>query len=244
MYSSTNFTLRGGNAAFANRQQLLFDQLSIAESQCNKHDKFETDEARMNEREKRPASNDDQRKQKRETKKFRGKESIFKRPEAPAPRTNFKNIPDYHTNPHKWVKYSLDDVSNEDMTERSNMQAAMSFLRELKARNRREEVNEYEEEMEVEPCKSNARDSTATRFKSKKCTSLPIVFRKPQMKETAAITELDEKPIFRSSKIILPEYVIGQKPKSIRKQNRPLIKVNRLKELRLDHLQEPDEEDD
>lgn len=243
MYTSTNFTLRGGDAAFANRQQLLFDQLSIAESQCNKHDKFETDEARMDEREKRPASNDDQKKQKRETKRFRGKESIFKRPEVPAPRTNFKNIPDHHKNPHKWIKYSLDDVSSEDMTERSNMQAAMSFLRELETRNRREEVNQCEKEMEVEPSKSNARDSTEMRFKLKKCTSsLPIIYRKPQMKETAVITELDEKPIFRSSKIILPEYVIGQKPKSIQKQNRPLIKVDRLK-LRLDHLQEEEEDD-
>lgn len=249
MYTSTNFTLRGGDAAFANRQQLLFDQLLIAESECNKHDKSETDEPRMNEPEKRPASSDDQWRQKREVKRFRGKESIFKRPEAPAPRTNFRSIPDYHRNPHKWVKYSLDDVSSEDMTEHSNMQAAMSFLRELKERSRKEEVNECEEEMEVEPSESNAQDSMEMQFKSKKCTSSEqITFKKPQMKETvddiAAIAEPDEKPIFRNSKIILPEYVIGQKPKRTHKQNRPLVKVDRSKELRLDHLQEPDEEKD
>ncbi|KYM92677.1 Protein TSSC4 [Atta colombica] len=240
MHTSNNFTLRGGDAAFANRQQALFDQLLIAESNCNKHDKPETDNMEMVEQRKRPASSDDRR-QKRETKRFSGKESIFKRPEGPAPRTNFRNIPDYHRNPHKWVKYSLDDVSNEDMTEHSNTQAAMSFLRELKARRKKEEIGECEEEMNAETCESN---STETQFK-KRSSSSQITFKKPRMRETMEdIVEPDDKPIFRSSKIILPEYVIGQKPKRTCKQNRPVIKVDRSKELRLDHLQEPDKEED
>lgn len=234
MHTSTNFTLRGGDAAFANRQRLLFDQLSIAESQCNKHDNSETVDAEVDERRKRSAPSDDRR-QKRETKRFRGKESIFKRPEGLPPRTNFRNIPDYHRNPHKWVKYTLDDVSNEDLTERSNTQAAMSFLRELKARKKKDEV---EEEMDVEPCESN---STETRFKYKKCASSQIAFKKPR---TEDIAELDDKPVFRSSKIILPEYVIGEKPKKKCKQNRSVVKIDRSKELKLDHLQEPDEEED
>ncbi|XP_011691748.1 PREDICTED: uncharacterized protein LOC105452391 isoform X2 [Wasmannia auropunctata] len=256
MHTSTNFTLRGGDAAFANRQQLLFDQLSIAESKCNKHDRPEADDVEMQEESprgsgKRPAASDDRR-QKRETKKFRGRESIFKRPEGPAPRANLRNIPDHHRNPHKWVKYTLDDVSSEDMTDRSNMQAAMSFLRELKARRKREEEEEEEEEvdegMDVEPCVSNAAGPTETRFKSKKRASSQIAFRKPRTEETAegvaAIVEPDDRPIFRSSKIILPEYVIGQKPKRTCKQNRPVVKVDRSKELRLDHLQEPDDDDE
>lgn len=240
MHTSSNFVLRGGDAAFANRQRLLFDQLSVAESKCNKHDKSEAEtEKRI---EKRPISNDDWR-QKKETKRFRGKESIFKRPEGPAPRANIRNIPDYHRNPHKWVQYTLDDVSTEDMTERSNTQAAMSFLRELKAR-RKEEVGEYEEEMDIDPCESSAQDPTETRFKSKKLSS-QIKFRKPRMKETADdIAELNEKSIFKSSKIILPEYVIGQRPKRTPKQNQPVVKVDRSKEFKLDHLQEPDEEED
>jgi len=192
---------------------------------------------------KRSASSDDQR-QKRETKRFRGKESIFKRPEGPAPRANFRNIPDYHRNPHKWVKYSLDDVSSEDMTEHSNTQAAMSFLKELKARREKEKVDEYGEEMDIEPCESSAQDSTEIRFKKR---TSQITFRKPKAIETAdnaAIAEPDEKPIFRSSKIILPEYVIGEKPKKTRKRNQLVVKVDRSKELRLDHLQEPDEEEE
>lgn len=240
---TSNFTLRGGDAAFANRQRLLFDQLSIAENNCNKRVISEVDDTEMGECDRSLTSRDDH-KQKRETKKFRGKESIFKRPEGPAPRANFRNIPDYHRNPHKWVRYSLDDVSSEDMTERSNMQAAMSFLKELKERREKEEVDQYEEKMDIEP-ESELQDSVE--FKSKKRTSTSQVrFRKPQTKDTAEDSKnvIDSKLVFKSSKIILPEYVVGQRPKKISKQDRPVVKVDRSKELRLDHLQEPDEEED
>lgn len=250
MHTSTNFVLRGGDAAFANRQKLLFDQLSIAENKCIKHDRSETDDVKMEVDEyDRSSSSRDDRKRKRETKKFRGKESIFKRPEGPAPRATFRNIPDYHRNPHKWVKYTLDDVSNEDMTDRSNTQAAMSFLRELKARRKKEEVNQCEETMNVEPCRSNLENSIEMQFKSKKRTlKSEIMFRKPQNEITEnsepIVIKSDDRPVFRSSKIVLPEYVVGQKPKKINKQKLPIIKVDRSKELKLDHLQEPDEEED
>lgn len=244
---TSNFVLRGGDAAFANRQKLLFDQLSIAENECTTYERSETDDIKMEMDECNKSSTVRDRKRKRETKKFRGKESIFKRPEGPAPRATFRNIPDYHRNPHKWVKYSLDDVSTEDMTDRSNTQAAMSFLRELKARRKKEEVNQYEENMDVEPCKSNLQDSEEMRFKSKKCTlKSQIMFKKPQskaIKNAETVIESDDRPVFRSSKIILPEYVVGQKPKKIKRQNRPASKVDRSKELKLDHLQEPDEEE-
>nr|CAD7262765.1 unnamed protein product [Timema shepardi] len=39
-------------------------------------------------------------------KQFRGKESIFKRPEALPPRFKNKDVPDYHKHPHKWVRHS------------------------------------------------------------------------------------------------------------------------------------------
>lgn len=239
MHTSANFTLRGGDAAFANRQRLLFDQLSIAESSCNKRPISEVDDTEMDECERSLTSRDD-RKQKREMRKFRGKESIFKRPEGPAPRANFRNIPDHHKNPHKWVKYSLDDVSSEDMTERSNMQAAMSFLKELKARREKEEVDQCEEKMDIE-LESDSQDSVE--FKSKKCTS-QIRFKKPQTKGATENSETDSKLVFKSSKIILPEYVVGQRNPKKPKQNRPVVKVDRSKELRLDHLQEPDEEEE
>ncbi|XP_032675222.1 protein TSSC4 [Odontomachus brunneus] len=252
MHTSADFVLRGGDAAFANRQKLLFDQLSIAESKCNKHDRCETDvndtETHMDlDKCGKGSSSKDNLKRRRETRKFCGKESMFKRPEGRAPRATFRGVPDYHRNPHKWIKYSLADVSNEDMTEQSNTQAAMSFLRELKARRRREEADEPDE-MDIEPCDLDAQDCNETMFKHKKRTSTSqVVFRKPQTKQTEdspeVVNESTEKPMFRSSKIILPEYVIGQRQKKIR-PNRLVIKGNRTKELRLDHLEEPDEEGD
>lgn len=251
MHTSTDFVLRGGDAAFVNRQKLLFDQLSIAENKCNKRDRYEVDRndiemhAEVEKCNKSSISKEDL-KRRRKTRKLCGKESIFKRPEGRAPRASFRGVPDYHKNPHKWIKYSLADVSNEDMTERSNTQAAMSFLRELKARRKKEVVDEQDEKMDDEPCSSNASDCKETTFKHKKrMLTSQIVFRRPQTKETedSQVTELNEKPFFRSSKIILPEYVIGQKPK-ISKQTRPVVKGNRSKELRLDHLQQPDEEEE
>lgn len=254
MHTSTDFVLRGGDAAFANRQKLLFDQLSIAENKCIKQDRCKVDDndiemdIDVDRHSKSPTSQVDL-KRRRETRKFCGKESMFKRPEGRAPRASYRSIPDYHRNPHKWTKYSLAEVSNEDMSEHSNTQAALSFLKELKARRKKYEANESNE-IGIESCNSNAEDCKETTFKHKKRKSSKsqIVFRKPQTKETEdsqrIVTKLDEKPFFKNSKIILPEYVIGQRPKKIPKQTQAMVKGNRLKELRLDHLQESDEEED
>ncbi|XP_014485378.1 PREDICTED: protein TSSC4 [Dinoponera quadriceps] len=251
MHTSTNFVLRGGDAAFANRQKLLFDQLSIAENRCNKHDRCEINDNEMRvdvDSCNRDTTSREHVKRRRETRRFSGKESLFKRPEGLAPRTKgFRSVPDHHRNPHKWIKYSLADVSNEDMTEKSNTQAAMSFLKELKAR-RKTEADESDEKMDIESCNLNAQDCKEAIFKHRKRASTSqIVFRKPQTKETEnskiVVTGSDDKPMFRNSKIILPEYVIGQKPKKIPRRNKPVVKSDRVKELRLDHLEEPDEEE-
>jgi len=246
MHTSTDFVLRGGCGAFADRQKLLFDQLLIAESKCNKRDSSDMDDTEMetNEHEKNLVCIDNP-KQKRETKRFRGKKSIFNRPQGPAPRAKCKIIPDYHKNPHKWVKYSLDDVSNEDMTDQSNTQAAMSFLRELKERKKKEGANQYQK-MDVDSYKEQ--QQIQSKYKQHTSTS-QMIFKKPQITETtensgAVIVESDDKPIFKSSKIILPEYQVGLKPKKICKRNQPVIKVDRSKELKLDHLQQLDEEDE
>ncbi|KAH0955191.1 hypothetical protein HN011_010529 [Eciton burchellii] len=237
MHTSTDFVLRGGCGAFADRQKLLFDQLLIAESKCNKRDSSDMNdsEVEMNEYERNLVCTDNP-KQKRQTKRFRGKESIFNRPQGPAPRAKCKVIPDYHKNPHKWVKYSLDDVSNEDMTDRSNTQAAMSFLRELKERKKKEEVNQHQK-MDIESCKKQHTSTSQ------------MIFKKPQVTERienseAVIIKSDDRPMFKSSKIILPEYQVGLKPKKVCRRNQPVIKVDRSKELKLDHLQQLDEEDE
>ncbi|XP_076386239.1 uncharacterized protein LOC143263905 [Megachile rotundata] len=249
MHMSGDFVLHGGNTAFANRQKLLFDKLSDAEQECNKN-KMIVEASKVNididEYKKSQAPRAGQ-KRKSEMKRFRGKESIFKRPEGPAPRASNRNVPDYHKNPHKWKKYSLDDVSNDDMTEQSNTRAALSFLKELKTRRL---TNKSEEEMDVEESNSVENNESKIIFKSRKTkTASDIQFKKPEneaedINNATVIVDSEDKPIFRSSKIIMPEYVVGQKQKKKSKKEKPQIKLDRSIQLKLDHLEELDEEED
>ncbi|XP_050524596.1 uncharacterized protein LOC126896139 [Daktulosphaira vitifoliae] len=67
------------------------------------------------------------------TKQFRGKSSLFAKPDIPPWRILEKNkMPDYKLHPHKWTKYSLADVN--EMNDKSNAAAAFAFLKEMKTR--------------------------------------------------------------------------------------------------------------
>lgn len=254
MHTSGDFVLHGGNTAFANRQKLLFEKLSTAEKECNKA-KVSISDAEMEDEvstEPQPRGQ----KRKSETKRFRGKESIFKRPEGPAPRSVSRNIPDYRRNPHKWVKYSLDDVSNDDMTERSNTRAALSFLKELKARRSRELVgtdrvgmviDETEKETKTDADKKDE-DRMEVAFKPRTIRKASgIKFKKPVGTEGessgSVVVDHDENPMFRGSKIIMPEYVVGQKQRRKTKKEKSAGRIERTKQLKLDHLEERDEEE-
>lgn len=245
MHTTGEFVLHGGNTAFANRQKLLFNKLSDAEQECNKNRAVtESTDAHMN------VDNSSQlpilrtgQKRTIEMRRFRGKESIFKRPEGPAPRALSRSIPDFHKNPHKWKKYTLDDVSNDDMTEESNTRAALSFLKELKARRSLERIKESEK-MDIDGCSSVERKII---FKSKKMKT-EVKFKKPadnteNVDNVPIVIENDDKPVFRNSKVIMPEYVVGQKQKKKNKKEKHFAKVDRSKELKLDHLEDPDEEE-
>lgn len=248
---TADFVLRGGDTAFTNRQKRLFDSLSDAEQECNKKKMIVepvTEDMDVDERDKSEILPRAGRVHRSETRRFRGKESIFKRPEGPALRAARRTIPDYHRNPHKWVKYSLDDVSNEDMTEESNTRAALSFLKELKTR-RSLDQDEKMKGMDVDESISTERkdDKVTFKFKAAKTCS-GIRFKKPtnEMEETQnapVIIEHDDKPVFRSSKIIMPEYIVGQKQRKQNKKEKPVEKINRLKQMKLDHLNEPDKEE-
>ncbi|KAF3428003.1 hypothetical protein E2986_10954 [Frieseomelitta varia] len=250
MHTTTDFVLHGGNAEFANRQKLLFDKLSDAEQECNKNKMVvESTESAIDVDSDSNYSQILRAGRKSQTRRFRGKESIFKRPEGPAPRALSRNIPDFHKNPHKWKKYSLDDVSNDDMTEESNTRAALSFLKELKARKSVEKIQESEK-MDVDESGSGRRSQAKITFKSKKqkTSAEDVEFKKPENNadktgNTPVIIETDDKPVFRSSKIIMPEYVVGQKKKKKVKRDIHPMKVDRAKQLKLDHLEEPDEEE-
>lgn len=205
--SHSEFTLKCSDEGFIARQKNLFLALSEIEKKVN--NKEEPMEIQSHCEKRRPKIH------KSETKVFRGKDSIFKTPQDPVPKNFLRKLPDFKKNPHKWTKYTLDDVKDEDITDRANTKAALSFLRDLENRNKIVEKNV---------------DMTDTK----------IVFRRPISTSTSN-QETQDKPSFKSSKIVMPEYVIGQKIKKERKPRSTKVDSTNTK-LKLDHLFEDEEE--
>ncbi|XP_044754228.1 protein TSSC4 [Coccinella septempunctata] len=208
--SQDEFTLIGSDANFIARQRNTFLALSELEKKANRQDQdpMEVDDQLEGRRPKIPKS---------QTKVFRGKESIFKTPQDPVPRNFLKKLPDFKKNPHKWTKYSLEDVKDEDISDKANTKAALSFLKDLETRNKA-----------VEKDSDEAKDQK-------------IIFRRPTSTSVSK-QETEDKPSFKSSKIIMPEYVVGQKIKKDRKTKS--MKSNKAdKNLKLDHLYQEDQDE-
>lgn len=174
------------------------------------------------------------------TKQFRGKESIFKRPEMPAPRRARNSIADHQRNPHKWTKYSLGDVSPQDMSDRTNTAAALSFLQELKARKDQNSDMDVNESSSTKPILFKP-----VRPKSEKRTSSLGAVTTVTASNTS---EENDRPSFRSSKLVMPEYVVGQKTTSKKKlrtdanQQEDKKKCSKQTEITLGHLMDEDDE--
>lgn len=209
------------NSEFVNRQKSVFEKLDavvkdnegILEKQNNLKRSFTIKDNKIHKR------------QRCDTRQFLGQESIFKRPEAPLPSRFKQNIPDFKRNPQKWTKYTLSDVSEEDMSDRSNTAAALSFLQEIKAKR---EAEEMDVDSHVKSIKF-LKPSTAHR------------------KQNTDISEQDkfESSIFRSSKVIMPEYVVGKKQMAKKNNNVRHFNEKREihKEIKLDHLVEDDNDE-
>lgn len=217
------------NTNFCDRRKNLINQLSELEKSMNKHKNHESSYVPKLEDLTIHSRN------KNKLKGFRGRQSIFKRPDAPAPRTNLRTIPDYHLNPKKWTCYSLDDVK--DMSNESNSQAAFSFLKELKnqkKQNTKQNLKLCAESMEVDEVQNTSK-------KSEDISKSGISFSKPIRKELSI--QLNSKPEFRNNKIIMPEYEVGIRKESKKKNNqRKNIKIDKNKEMKLEHLQMFDDE--
>lgn len=166
--------------------------------------------------------------------RMRGKESIFKKPELPIGRClKPRKTPDYQVNPHKWKKYSLSDV---DISDQTNAAAALSFLRQMDAQ--RDADSDGTDDM----------DETGTRTTSK------IEFKKTsklnrnlkQLKESEVDDVELDKPQLRGSKLVMPEYVIGQKSTKKPKKQHSSSQSNQRAagKLQLSHLEELDEYDE
>ncbi|XP_017133880.1 protein TSSC4 [Drosophila elegans] len=159
--------------------------------------------------------------------RMRGKESIFKKPELPIGRClKPRKTPDYQVNPHKWKKYSLSDV---DISDQSNSAAALSFLRQMDA----------QREAEGDDIESPSSDG---KIEFKKTSKLNRNLKKLQQQEVEDV-ELD-KPKLRGSKLVMPEYVIGQRAQKQKKSKTQSNQSRASGKLQLSHLAEEDEQDE
>ncbi|XP_056641377.1 protein TSSC4 [Diorhabda sublineata] len=217
MSGNIPFTLKSDNDEFSLRQKNIFEQLTVLE---NNKTKLQNDTQMEVDTDVDDTHKSNPKLQRAITKRLRGKESIFKRPQNPVPKNYIKKMPDFKKNPHKWTKYTLDDVADEDMSDKSNTKTALSFLEELKER----------------------KDSDPLSVNAKADLTQKVVFKKHISKVSNSQSDDDSnvKASFRSSKVIMPEYVIGQKVKKEKKRKN----VVKGKELKLDHLLEEDGIDD
>lgn len=149
------------------------------------------------------------------TKQFRGKDSLFVKPEIPPWRILEKHrAPDFKLHPHKWTKYSLADVN--DMNDKSNAAAAFAFIKEMQSRR----------------CTEDEADSGDEK---------KIVFKRVMTKSG----ESEAKASFQSSKLVMPEYEFGKKTqkKKSRLERKTDSAIANRKEIKLGHLME-DETDE
>ncbi|CAH2002592.1 unnamed protein product [Acanthoscelides obtectus] len=209
--SDKAFTLKSPNEEFTQRQKSVFDRLNVLDHSRKLVTSTDPDDIDVD-------KTNNKKQQRSQTKHLRGKESIFKQPQNPIPKGYLKRMPDFKKNPHKWIRYSLDDVRDEDISDKGNTRAALSFLKELKDRKK-------SEEMETD-------DDLPTKIVFKRHTPVPKV---------SSTDETDKlKASFSGSKIVMPEYVPGQKIKKEKKKRF----VERGRELKLDHLDALDEEEE
>ncbi|XP_053955508.1 uncharacterized protein LOC128861407 [Anastrepha ludens] len=155
--------------------------------------------------------------------RMRGKESIFKKPEIPLSKClKPRRIPDYKVNPQKWTKYSLADV---DISDHTNTAAAFQFLKQ----------------MDDQQTESEGTSEANFKIEFKKSSKIR---KQMKAKEDNELKDAEvDKPRLKGSKVVMPEYVVGQqkKCKKIRKVSSE-NKVRAAGTLKLDHLQEEDED--
>lgn len=209
-------------SSFHERQKCLFDQLKDAEEQCS----FSKTNKAPREQDYGAIDKYTYRKLKHEMKQFRGRESIYKRHDANIREClRAKTIPDHIKNPQKYDYYSLADVTPEQMSDSTNTSTALSFIREMEDR---EAANSN---MECE------RDETG-------------LFKKPTFQVSRTVKrepKPDEKVVFKSNKIVMPEYVVGVTKKKEKKikivknesDNTETKKIG----LKLNHLYDDAEDD-
>lgn len=116
-----------------------------------------------------------------------------------------------------------------DISEQSNSAAALSFLRQMDAQREAEGVD-------------NESPPTDGKIEFKRTSKLSRKLKSLKQQEVDDV-ELD-KPQLRGSKLVMPEYVIGQKPHKPKKCKTKSEQSRAAGKLQLSHLAEEDEQDD
>lgn len=237
---------------FENKRKMIFDCLNVASEKL-----VGTTLEQKSSPEKRHRTSFDQQDHRKEVQKFHGRESIFKRPTAPIAKClKPRRAPDYQVrefyilecirfptlnvnlqiNPHKWKKYTLSDA---DTSDKSNTAAAFAFLKEIE--DRKSAANEFDCDDD------NPSDKIVfnTRKRSRNANFSKSVHLKSAVNDESVDPVLDL-PKMKGSKVLMPEYVIGQKKerkKSGGKSNKERADRKPADMLKLEHLFEEEDEE-
>ena len=242
------YQLQSTSSGFQSRSKDIFANLdSIAD---NKSKIANSPKNRSRSRSPPTSRNDDRRNEKRYSKEFKGRESIFRTPNEsgwPPSRSDFRGdrhksnrnfkqnsrkfVPDHVKNPGNYTKYDLSDVSRDQMSDRSNTRAAFDFLRELKDRKEDDEICEDDLKKMDEGAK--------------------ISFKKPKKPEKSSNESgsTSSNVVKDGVKRIMPECVVGQKPKSSALESKSnsdstkKSKKSNKKQISLAHLDDEEEDD-
>ena len=254
------YQLQSTSSGFQSRSKDIFANLdSIADnkSKIRQDDSRSSPKNRQNRSRSRSPPNsrnfhqhDDRRNEKRYSKEFKGRESIFRTPNEsgwPPSRSDFRSghksgrnfrpnsrkfVPDHVKNPGNYTKYDLSDVSRDQMSDRSNTRAAFDFLRELK--DRREDDDISQDDLK------KVDDGTKISFKK------PKKIEKSSNDSGSSSSNVVKDGVKR----IMPECVVGQKPKSSAVESKlnsdstcKKSKKSNKKQISLAHLDDEEEDD-
>lgn len=132
----------------------------------------------------------------------------------------------------------MDDA---DISDRTNTSAAFEFLKEIEARKSSDDDDEDDiPYLDQEGTSDNTNSRKRHMILVKRTTSI-----KARTNEDSD-EEADNKIVLKGSKVVMPEYVIGQKVKKNKsklKTNSSTVKI-KTKEMKLDHLFDDEENGD
>lgn len=243
---------------FENKRKMIFDCLNEASEKL-----VGTTLEQKSSNETRQRTTPDQ--QDCRIKKFNGKESIFKRPGAPIAKClKPRQSPDYQVciahllelrltiysglktckrlhsqiNPHKWKKYSLSDA---DISDKSNTSAAFAFLKEIEDRkSSTDELDDEDDHTQGDKIVFNVRKRAHGGAQFNKSAHLKAIVHD---ESTDPAIDL---PKMKGSKVVMPEYVIGQKrdrKKVTGKSSAEGAEKRSSDKLKLNHLFEEEDEE-